>query len=133
MKLEVGVKALLQNGEGKYLFLQRANALPDGSGIRWDIPGGRIEPAEDLEAALGREVFEETGLRHTGAAKLLAAQDIFVPEKHWHVVRLTYLVRAGGDVRLGVEHQAYRWVSLAETKELNTDDYLRTFLANFAE
>lgn len=54
MKLQVGVKALIANKRGEFLFLKRAGNLPDGSGIRWDVPGGRIDPSETLTEALGR-------------------------------------------------------------------------------
>ena len=29
----------------------------------WELPGGRIDPGEDLDTALKREVFEETGIQ----------------------------------------------------------------------
>lgn len=32
----------------------------------WDLPGGGVEPGEERLSALGRELFEETGLRLEG-------------------------------------------------------------------
>jgi 8-oxo-dGTP diphosphatase len=128
MKLQVGVKALIRNTQGKYLFIRRKEELPDGSGIRWDMPGGRINPEETLETALAREILEETGMVLEGEAHLLDAQDIIVPDVSLHVVRLTYSVRAGGDIRLSDEHQKHIWASLEEVEKLNVDDYLRRTL-----
>jgi len=46
--LQVGVKALLQNSEGKYLLLRRSlEKYPEIKG-RWDIVGGRIDPGSIL-------------------------------------------------------------------------------------
>ena len=42
------------------LIVKRKNPPNAGS---WSIPGGRIEPDEDFEAAVHRELFEETGVR----------------------------------------------------------------------
>jgi ADP-ribose pyrophosphatase YjhB (NUDIX family) len=63
MKLQVGVKALIQNSSGKYLLLRRAKTMVNETETHWDIPGGRIEPEEGLQNALRREIAEETGLR----------------------------------------------------------------------
>ena|SRR5579871_305081 len=58
----LGVKALIQNGKGKFLLLQLdPKKIKDPKG-EWDIPGGRIHRGESLESALRREVYEETGL-----------------------------------------------------------------------
>jgi 8-oxo-dGTP diphosphatase len=127
--LEVGVKALIRNTEGLYLFLQRKDPLPDGTGIRWDIPGGRIHEQESLDVALAREISEETSLKVTASPKLLTAQDIFIPGKNQHIVRLTYLIQANGSVRLSDEHQAYQWASLTEGRALHIDAYLDAALA----
>lgn len=129
MQLQVGVKALIQNDAGLYLFIERAEKLPDGSGIRWDVPGGRIQPGETLQAALAREVSEEAGMELSGEPELLAAQDIIVPEGGIHVVRLTYKGKATGQPHLSNEHQGHRWATLAEARELNVDNYLRQTLA----
>lgn len=56
---QVAVGAILRNG-GRVLLVRRAN--PPSRGL-WAVPGGRVEPGETLEAAVRREVLEETGLR----------------------------------------------------------------------
>ena len=128
MKLQVGVKALIKNSEGKYLFLQRAEVMDDEEEAHWDIPGGRIEPEEELFTALAREILEETGLTISGEPKVMGTQDIFVPSKDLHVVRLTYSLEGSGDIRLSHEHQAVRWMTLQEASEHNIDPYLRKLI-----
>jgi len=128
MILQVGVKVLIQNNDGKYLFVRREPSFRIGS-QKWDIPGGRIEPDEPLLDALRREVKEETGLELDLADKLLAAQDIFVDDKNLHVVRLTYLGKAGGAVSLSDEHDDHRWMTREEIlAEEHVDSYLREVL-----
>lgn len=133
MKLQVGVKALISDAQGNYLFIQRSDALPDGSGIRWDVPGGRIDPEETLMSALAREILEETGMKLQDGAQLLDAQDIIVPEAALHVVRLTYSVQVRGSLRLSDEHQSHVWVSLKEAEKLNVDAYLRRTLQSLSQ
>lgn len=124
MKLQVGVKALIKQ-DMAYLFLRREPLFKTGP-QKWDIPGGRIEPEEGLYEALTREVREETALRLTAVGKLLAAQDIFVPNKEIHVVRLTYLATAEGGVVISSEHDEYRWMTVEEVlAEEHVDSYLR--------
>jgi 8-oxo-dGTP pyrophosphatase MutT (NUDIX family) len=45
---------------GQLLLLRK----PSG---QWDLPGGKVEPGEALQAALARELAEETGLGAQGA------------------------------------------------------------------
>jgi mutator protein MutT len=63
MKLYFSQKAFIVN-EGKLLAIQK-NANAKEMAFKWEVPGGRIEPGEDLDAALQREVHEETGLKIT--------------------------------------------------------------------
>lgn len=130
MKLQVGVKALIQNDDNKYLFLQRAGVMDNDDTVHWDIPGGRIEPEEPLFDALKREIHEETGLEVTDTPEILGAQDIFVPAKDLHVVRLTYTLRANGTATISDEHQDAKWMTLAETRDVHLDPYLTELLAN---
>ncbi|MFL9594405.1 NUDIX domain-containing protein, partial [Aeromonas schubertii] len=56
---------------GKVLIVQRAKTNRIGHG-KWECAGGKIEFGEDLEAALRREVKEETGLEITVGKVLYA-------------------------------------------------------------
>lgn len=117
MNLQIGVKVLLRSSTGEFLFIKRTQELENVAEALWDIPGGRIEPHEALDEALQREVKEELGIELKGTPQLLNAQDIFVPSKDLHVVRLTYLLDSDIDiaaVQLSDEHQDVAWLSLEE-------------------
>ncbi len=47
--------------EREFLLLKRAP--PKSSSGKWEFPGGRIEEAEDAEAAAVRELREEIGIQ----------------------------------------------------------------------
>lgn len=131
MKLQVGVKLLIKNNQDKFLFIQRSEPLPDGTGIKWDIPGGRIDASERLEDALKRELLEEIGVTLDQPVQLIAAQDIVIEDVELHVVRLTYTTDLSEDVVLGDEHQDLKWATLQESISLNVDPYLRAVLEAF--
>ena len=46
--------------EGKLLVCQRRRGGPFE--LRWEFPGGKVQPGETLEAALARELEEELGV-----------------------------------------------------------------------
>ena len=132
MELQVGVKILLRNKEGKYLTICRsAEKYPD-AGRQWEIAGGRINPGISLMENLKREVMEETGLEITGEPKLITAQDIFRSGKDRHIVRLTYIGEASGEVKLSDEHTEHQWLSLEEMSKLEPiDQFLKEVLNKF--
>lgn len=53
---------MITRADGRLLLIQRGNE--PGRGL-WSLPGGRVEPGESDEAAVAREVAEETGLTVT--------------------------------------------------------------------
>jgi 8-oxo-dGTP diphosphatase len=58
------VGAVVHDAQGRLLLIRRGHAPHEGL---WSLPGGRVEPGESAEAAVVREVLEETGLRvHAG-------------------------------------------------------------------
>ena len=135
MKLQVGVKALIKNSRGEYLFMRRSTILAtDVSESSWDIPGGRIESDEYLTEALKREVYEEVGHEIQSTPMLIAAQDIFVPSKELHVVRLTYTLKEDIDnIALSDEHEEYVWVHESQLETVNAEPYLAEVLMQLRE
>jgi len=131
MELQVGVKILLQNAEGKYLFLLRSAEKYPETGAQWDIVGGRIDPGTGLLQNLKREIKEETGLDFTAEPKLIGVQDILsVPGRH--VVRLTYTGCIDGNPTLDEDHTDFKWFTLEEVKQLeNLDTYVREILEKY--
>ena len=58
---KIVAKTLVRNSEGLYLVLYRSNTHPLFP-EHIDFPGGEVEPEEIPEAAVAREIQEETGL-----------------------------------------------------------------------
>lgn len=135
MNLQVGVKALIKNSQDEYLFMRRSTILAtDVAEPSWDIPGGRIEPDEYLPEALKREVQEEIGHEIQLTPVLIAAQDIFVPAKELHVVRLTYMLNEDvDDIALSEEHEEYVWVHESQLETVNAEPYLAEVLMQLRE
>ncbi len=132
MELQVGVKIILQNKDGKFLLLQRN--LEKYPGIKQndslDIVGGRINIGTTLLENLKREIFEETKLTLTEEPKLLMAQDILRSDKH--VVRLTYLGQIEGEPVLDEDHSSYMWLSKEELKNKEgLDQYFKEVFTKY--
>ena len=128
MELQVGVKVLLQNKEGKYLLLRRSSEKYPEVGAKWDIVGGRIDPGTPLIDNLKREIAEEVKLTLAKEPRLIAAQDILrVPGRH--VVRLTYSGNIDGQPKLDSDHTEFNWFTMDEIKKLdNLDSYFKALV-----
>ena len=128
--LQVGVKAFLKNKEGKYLLLHRSSEKYKGTKGSWDIVGGRIDPGSPLMEILKREVFEETQLKMISEPQLIYAQDIILPEKERHIVRLTYTAITEGEPKLDVsENVEYKWLLVSDLrKQDDLDIYVKEIL-----
>lgn len=130
MELQVGVKILLKNEDGKYLVVRRSAEKYPEMGPKWGIVGGRINTGFSLLENLKREVMEEIGLEITGEPKLITAQDI-LKIRGKHIVRLTYMGFTDGEVKLSEEHSEYKWISFEEVKNLEPmDRYFKEVLNN---
>jgi len=64
---QVAVGAVILRDDGRVLLVKRGRPPREGA---WSLPGGRVEGRETLEAAIVREVLEETGLRVRVTASL---------------------------------------------------------------
>lgn len=53
------VAAIIERADRRMLIGQRRRT--DSSPLKWEFPGGKVEPGEGAEAALARELREELG------------------------------------------------------------------------
>ena len=108
----IATALILLDARDRFLLLERAT---DPSG--WAPPGGRCEPPESPNAAVLRELREETGL---DCARMVAFNVWYGDIGAHRMVGLDYVgLYAGGEVRLSEEHRAARWLSLEELRAEN--------------
>jgi ADP-ribose pyrophosphatase YjhB (NUDIX family) len=98
--LTPAVAAIIRDEAGQVLLIRR------GDGRGWSLPGGVMEPGEDLAGCVVREVEEETGLQvepvHlVGVYSDPAVNHITYPNgDQIHIVSATFLCRVlGGHLR----------------------------------
>lgn len=112
---KIVAKALVRSSEGLCLVLHRGNTHPRFPG-HIDFPGGEVEPKETPEAAVMREIQEETGLLvdPKKLKKLFTKQY----QQATHVLFEAKLTEPDAKVALSWEHKSYRWITPEELKSL---------------
>jgi 8-oxo-dGTP diphosphatase len=115
-----GVSAALAH-QGKILIVRRS-INDDFLAGYYEMPGGKIEPGEDEEQALIREIQEEVSLK----VKALKKFHVFTyqPGPATHCTDYQYLVAIVGDenisnLKLSDEHDEHKWINEAELNELS--------------
>jgi 8-oxo-dGTP diphosphatase len=109
----MGVGAVVVD-DGRVLLVRRGREPLRG---QWSLPGGLVEVGESLDAAVTREVKEETGLL-VEPIELLELLDKIHREQErvrFHYVIADYLCQViGGALHAGSDADAVRWVERAE-------------------
>lgn len=112
-----GVVAILQDGEGRYLFIRRGLTLARAPGW-WCFVGGEVEAGESFPEAAAREVREEVGLCVTVHEKVhesLSPNGEYL--LHWFVARLD--PAAQEPVPSPKEVAEFRWLEVADGLRLD--------------
>ena len=108
------VAAIIQH-EGKYLATQRGYG--DFKGM-WEFPGGKIEPGEDREEALRREICEELCME-------IAPHEWLCTTEHdyptFHLTMHCHLCHIVEGTPHLTEHLAAQWLA---PEELHTVEWL---------
>lgn len=105
-KIEVVAAVILKAGE--YFATQRGYGEFEGL---WEFPGGKIEPGENCDEALKREIKEELGV-NIAVDEFLCTTDYDYPS--FHLTMHCYLCSIeSGSIELR-EHKSARWLT-AET------------------
>ncbi len=112
--------------EDSILLVRRGRAPQAG---RWSVPGGHVEPGETPEAAVLRELLEETGLTGTCGPVVLDVTLDIEGRRYWIT---DFAVTVEGD-RVPVaadDAQAAAWVPLGQLDGLELVDGLDRLIAN---
>ena len=113
--------------DGHVLLLQRPE--DDFMGGIFELPSGKVEAGETLDAALIREVKEETGLDVSAIGGHLGSFDYLSGSgKKSRQFNFAVEVASPEPVRLQ-EHDAYRWAPL--TEEPPVTDAVKEVLAKY--
>ncbi|MCM1232765.1 MAG: NUDIX hydrolase [Ruminococcus flavefaciens] len=113
IKTNISVVAMLYYGED--LLLLKRNNPP----MVWGPPSGRVHQGEKIEAALIREVMEETGLNC----------EILMPVSVWEgkhdgedIISITFVCSAvSNKITLSDEHSDFMWVNISEISFLEEE------------
>jgi ADP-ribose pyrophosphatase YjhB (NUDIX family) len=115
----VGVGGIIFQDES-VLLIKRGREPALG---QWSIPGGAVELGETLQAAVVREILEETGIKAEPLALVKILDRIFRDQEGkvaYHYVLVDFLCRhTGGEVRPGSDALEARFVPIAELASLN--------------
>ena len=108
----VGVGAVVLDGD-RVLLVKRGHEPLKGE---WSLPGGAVELGETLEAAIVREVREETGLE-VDAGPIVDVLDRLLYDRdgrvEYHYVLVDFLCRpSGGAVCCASDAEAAEWAPL---------------------
>jgi 8-oxo-dGTP diphosphatase len=117
----LGVGAVIVHN-GRVLIVKRANHPSQG---QWSIPGGRVELGETLEAAVQREMREETGLEVRVGPLLEVFERVEREDNRirYHFVILDYLCACiGGALCAGDDAEDVAWVTAEELPRYGVTD-----------
>ncbi|MCL5239199.1 MAG: NUDIX hydrolase [Candidatus Marsarchaeota archaeon] len=139
----VGVKALIRNKKGRILVLQANTAtfqLTKTPKPFYDLPGGRIQPSENVEEALGREVKEELGISpktlginqlfDASVSKVMLPNKVGVRLERVPLFLVTFLcdLTVNERFKLSDEHIGFAWVDAKRAKKLLAKKFNSAFL-----
>jgi 8-oxo-dGTP diphosphatase len=113
----VGVGAVIVEGN-RVLLVRRANEPLKGE---WSVPGGVVEVGETLEAAIRREVREETGLE-VDVGPMVDVLDRLRFDAggrpRFHYVLIDFVCRpTGGTLMAASDAEAVAWAGIVELAE----------------
>lgn len=113
-RLLLVVACALLDQDGRVLIAQR----PEGKALAglWEFPGGKVEPGEQPEVTLIRELREEIGItvKEPCLAPLTFASFAY-PD--FHLLMPLYVCRRWEGVVIAREHQALKWVRPNELRK----------------
>ncbi len=106
--------AVVDNLTEPAMLLVARRSAPEKLAGLWEFPGGKVEPGEDPEAALTRELFEELGITVRLGPELPAENADGWPLNERASMRVWFAEIIRGQPRPLEDHDELRWVPLAD-------------------
>lgn len=119
--MHIHVTCAIIERDGLVLAAQRGASMR--MPLKWEFPGGKIEPGEDTEAGLHRELMEEMGLRVV-VKRALPPSTYRYPASTVKLYPFVCAIRSG-EMTLN-EHHAVVWL---KPDDLPTLDWVEADLA----
>lgn len=104
---------LLRDGEQVLVCQRRADA--SAHPLKWEFPGGKLEPGEDRFDGLRRELREELGIELLKAAPLISYEHRYVERT---VLLDLWVVDAYEGEPRALDAPALRWVALDDLENV---------------
>jgi 8-oxo-dGTP diphosphatase len=110
------VVAALIESDGKVLVCQRRRG--SRFGLLWEFPGGKAEPGETLEQALGRELREELGVYARIGREIYRTQHEYT-EMPQAIELVFFAARISAGEPTNLDFEQIAWREPASLPELN--------------
>jgi 8-oxo-dGTP diphosphatase len=105
MHVRNSARAILLNQKGQILLFKYHFKDLLNKEVLWVTPGGGLEDDEDFDAALKREVFEETGLELTSGGHWIGTRDVLIHgDDHDFISHERYFLIRVDDSAISLDH-----------------------------
>ena len=113
---QIEVVAAIIQFKNKFLCVQRGKGKYDYISLKYEFPGGKIEPSESLNQALEREIKEELQYDICVKEKFLTVEHQY-PD--FQLKMHSYLCSAVDTNFTLTEHINYRWLEINQLDDLD--------------
>jgi 8-oxo-dGTP diphosphatase len=110
----INVVCAIIEQNGRILAAKRSDAQSHGG--FWEFPGGKIDPGEDAEKAIVREIREELG---TGIFVKRQLPPVTFDYQDKTVTLVPFVCEVVSGTLTPLEHEEIRWIDKDESSRLN--------------
>ncbi|MCS6894357.1 MAG: NUDIX hydrolase [Deltaproteobacteria bacterium] len=134
----VGALIVRKNKENTESVLLLKRTPGDYLGGIWELPSGKVGAGEDLNSALKREVFEETGLEVKKILDHIGFFD-YTSQSGKRTRQFNFVVEVESGDELGkpqlnpLEHSEFKWIEYADLNECEVSPEVKELIRKYFE